>query len=230
MKTLSKIVLSAAAVVAVFDISFAQTYINQPNDTINLTGKFEDLETLSIQQLNTSAKSIILKWQKVSDSVPVAWEASVCDNVTCNTTLVDSGTMNPVNPGEYGLLLLHITPFANYGKAIVRYAVWDAASATKKDTLTYILTLTPTTAINQLEKDTVFSVFPNPTNANLNIFFADNKQYQFQIFNSIGETIYSGNAMSNCILPIANWKNGAYTISIFSVNKIINTKKFLILK
>ncbi len=228
MKVIQKIVLSVAAILVATDISFAQTFSLTPNDTINISGVLEDLQTLSIQQPNISSDTITLKWKKVSESVPALWDASVCDNSFCNTILVDSGMMNPVIPLDYGLLLLHITPHINYGTAVVRYAVWDIANPNLKDTLTYILTANATSGIAEAENKNAFSIYPNPAKENLNIVFADNKKHLFEICNARGDKIYSGDVVANYSLPIANWSNGVYTVSIFAENKIINTKKIII--
>ncbi len=122
----------------------------------------EDLETLSIQQLNISTNNITLMWKKIYESVPPIWEASVCDNAFCNTSLVDNGIMNPIFPNDFGLLLLHITPHVNYGTAVVRYAVWDIANPALKDTLTYILTVNTTSGIEGSRKQKCFQHFSKP--------------------------------------------------------------------
>ena len=229
MKNWQKRVLSIAAILAVTDLSMAQSYSNVPNDTINMVGMMEDLETLSIQQLNTSGKTITLKWQKVSESVPSIWEASVCDNVKCNTSLVDSGIMNPVNPDDYGLLLLHITPHVNYGKAIVRYAVWDIANPALKDTLTYILTVRATSGIAEAENKNGFSIYPNPAKENINIISNFQTGFQFLITDVSGKEVEKGISKTNSIsVTTENLPNGVYTVSIFTENNLINTKQFLI--
>jgi hypothetical protein len=231
MKLIQKTVLSVAAILAVTDISFAQSFSNTPNDTINMVGMMEDLQTLSIQQLNISPNTISLKWKKVSESVPLLWEASVCDNQICNTTLVDSGTMNPVNPSDYGLLLLHITAHVNYGTAIVRYAVWDIANPAMKDTLTYILTVSAASGINETEYKKSFTIFPNPAKENINIITKLQTGFQFLITNVSGKEIERGISKTNSVLVnTQNLPNGVYSISILSENKFINTKQFLIQK
>lgn len=222
-------VLSVAVVFTATDISFAQSYSNVPNDTINMVGMMEDLETLSIQQQNTSTNTIQLKWAKVSESVPLLWEASVCDNAFCNTSLVDSGTMNPVLPSEYGLLLLHITPHTNYGTAVVRYAVWDIAKPAMKDTLTYILTVHATSGISEAENKNAFIIFPNPAKENINIVSKLQTGFQYVITDVSGKEIEKGISKTNSIsISTENLPNGLYTVSIFAENKIINTKQFLI--
>lgn len=219
------------AILAATTISSAQSYSLIPNDTINMTGMMEDLETLIIQQQNISTDTIQLQWAKVSESVPALWEASVCDNQVCYTSLVDSGSMNLINPTDYGFLLLHITPHVNYGTAVIRYEVWDINSPLLRDTLTFILTVTATSGIAESDNKNAFSIFPNPAKDFISINTnSSNKNYSVEIFNSVGEKMYSVNTASYCTLPIANWCNGLYTVSVFTENKIINTKQFLIQK
>ena len=191
----------------------------------------EDLETLSIQQFNTTTDTIHLQWQKVSEIVPLLWEASVCDNQICNTTLVNNGTMNPVIPNEYGLLLLHITAHVNYGTATVRYAVWDIANPAMKDTLTYILTVSATSGINEAENKNAISIFPNPAKESINIVSKLQTGFQFLITDVSGKEIEKGISKTNSIaVNTQNLQNGVYTVSIFTENKFINTKQFLIQK
>jgi hypothetical protein len=210
------------------EFSAAQTYSLTPNDTIYIIGMLEDLETLSIQQINISNNNITLKWKKVSESLPALWEADVCDNVTCYTALLDSGKMYPVLPTTYGFLILHITPHTNMGTAIIRYAVWDSANVAITDTLTYILKVDTYLGINQFENKNDFSVYPNPVNEIINFNIADNQPHYFEIYNASGSMIYAGTSTSTYKIPTVNWVNGVYTISTFSNNKLINSKKILV--
>ena len=228
---IKRLVLSVAAIVAATDVSFSQSFSNSPNDTINIIGMMEDLQTLSIEQLNISPNTISLKWKKVSENVPLLWDASVCDNQICNTTLVDSGMMNHVNPSDYGLLLLHITAHVNYGTATVRYAVWDIANPAIKDTLTYILTISATSSIAEAENKSAFSIFPNPAIESINIISKLQTGFQFLITDISGKEIERGVSRTNSIsVNTQNIPNGVYNVSIFSENEIVNTKKILIQK
>lgn len=159
MSNLKILLLVVVAVIAATAISFAQSYTLSPNDTVVVNGVFEDLQTLSILQVNTTSDTLYLKWEKVSESVPPNWDVSICDNSICNTSLVDSGTMNPVYPGDYGLLLIHCTPHLNYGTATIRYAVWEVTNPSSKDTLTFIINANPTgiETINAIEPSLWFT-------------------------------------------------------------------------
>ncbi|MCX6199629.1 MAG: T9SS type A sorting domain-containing protein [Bacteroidetes bacterium] len=226
MKALKHIVLSAAAIFAATAFSFAQSYSITPNDTFKTVGFMEDLETLTISQLNKTSDSIFLKWKKVSVTMPSNWEATICDNRVCYTELVDSGFMNPVLPTETGFLLLHITAHVNYGTAIIRYAVWDVATPLVRDTVTFIMTVNSPSSISETENQNSFNIFPNPVADKLNLTVPD--KHNLAIWNSNGEKIYSSVVIANCELSTANFVNGIYIISISDNNKFSLTKKIIV--
>ncbi len=133
-----------AILIPVMTAAFAQSYTLTPNDTVTAYGILDDLQTISIQQQNTSGDTLWLQWEKVSAVIPSGWDASVCDYSWCYTTLEDTGTMDPVLPTEYGLILIHCTPHISPGTAIIRYAVWDVQSPAQRDTLTFIVDVAAT--------------------------------------------------------------------------------------
>lgn len=222
-----KYFLPIIMLLATFGFSFGQTYSITPNDTVEVTGYLEDLQTLTISQLNTSNDSLYFEWKKVSESVPGNWEASVCDNFVCYTVLQDSGLTNPVLPAESGFILLHVTPHVTYGTCVVRYAIWDRANPAVKDTLTFITKALEPSSLPDFDLNT-FSLFPNPTTDVLNVHFSDNQPYRVVILNSIGEAVYTGAATSNFQLYTANLPGGTYSVSIFTNDSFKVTQKLII--
>lgn len=227
MKAIKNIILSVAAILVATDFSFSQSYSITPNDTFEVVGYLEDLQTLTIFQQNNTNDTLYFQWQKVSENVPANWDANICDNEVCYTILMDSGTTNPVYPTEAGFILLHVTPHVNYGTAIIRYAVWDIANPSLKDTLTFITTVNAPSAIAETENKNVFSVFPNPVSDLLNIQFSNNEEHIVSIYNSKGEKISSAVSTQNTELETRNFLNGIYTVSI-SDSKSFFTKKIII--
>ena len=229
MSILKYIIFSITFQLAMSDICFAQTYTNSPNDTIQITGGMEDLETLTIQQINISSDTITFKWKKISESVPANWEASVCDNQFCYTSLIDSGTMNPVSKPDYGLVLLHITAHVNYGTATIRYAVWDSKYPAKKDTLTFIMTVYDLAQKSNLEHKNMFTLFPNPVKDNFTIISNLEPGFQFMITDMVGKEIYSGNANENFVsVSTDSFPNGIYNVSVFNNFTTLPPKRLLI--
>lgn len=223
MKALYAVILSVAALLAAPYFSSAQAFSNSPNDTFEIVGYMEDLQTLTISQLNNTSDTLYFKWQKVSESVPANWEASVCDNRVCYTTLKDSGTANPVLPGDSGYILLHLTAHVSYGTAIVRYAIWEINNPGLKDTLTFIMTVNGPAAIKE-EGECAFTIFPNPTSGILHFNFSDDQEHEISIFNSTGAKIYSYASAGNFSFSTADLANGIYCISIKSNNRLFTQK------
>lgn len=195
-----------------------QTYSIFPDDTISTTGIMEDLATLTIQQINTTSGTIQLQWQKVSESVPANWEASVCDNLLCYTSLVDSGMMNPMPPSNYGFLLMHITAHVNYGTATIRYAVWDVVNPGMKDTLTFIHTVNAPTGINTLNFSQ-FEIYPTIVNDKINVKSNNKMPLNYFISNVNGQvakygTINNGNGEIEC----DGLSDGIYVVSVYDNN------------
>jgi hypothetical protein len=205
-------------------LSFAQSYSTSPNDTFKVVGYMEDLQTLTISQLNLTNDTLYFQWEKVSETVPANWEASVCDNKVCYTTLMDTGSTNPVFGGDSGFLLLHVTAHVNYGTAVVRYAIWDIDNPALKDTLTFITTVSEPSDINEKENRNAFNIFPNPARNKVSIISPACETYSLTIFNSAGDKIYSADAAPNHQLSTADWLSGIYFVQLKSNNQFITQK------
>jgi len=228
MNSIKYMVIVVAAICAATTISLAQRYSIIPNDTIEARGILEDLQTLSIHQINNSSDTIILKWRELSESVPSLWEAAICDNSVCNTSLVDSGTMSPVFPNEYGLLLLHITPYGEPGTARIRYEVWDDDNPLRKDTLTFIFTAAGSLGIYENIIDD-FKVSPNPAKDDFIIITKNRNDVGYSIADITGKIVMSKTFESDSsLVNIANYPNGIYTISIFDKQRQKQTFKLII--
>ena len=225
MKILATSVLSAAIIITASHNSFSQAYALSPGDSVQFTGVFDHLQTLSIEQANVTADTIQLAWRKVSESVPPNWDALVCDNVMCYTSLVDSGIMNPVMPGDYGFVLLHITPHVNYGTAVVQYAVWDIANASMKDTLTYILSLDSVSAISEDKTVESFQLFPNPANSGFNVKTKLDNGFTYTVSDLNGDEVLKGVSPTNCAtVSTMNVDCGMYTVTIYKKKEMISNK------
>ncbi len=230
MKNIYKSIIAIIFTIATMGSSSAQTYSIIPDDTINVTGIMEDLETLSIQQLNISNSIITLEWQKVSENVPLLWETNVCDNVICYSSLINGGVMNPVNPGDYGFLLVHITPHVNFGTATIRYAVWDVAFPLLKDTMTFMLTVNAPTGISKGKDEAAFAFYPNPANIFLKISNNTNASFNYKICDITGSKIEMGESVSQLLnINTNNYKNGIYYLDIISENEFNTNSKFVII-
>ncbi|MCX6199631.1 MAG: T9SS type A sorting domain-containing protein [Bacteroidetes bacterium] len=69
-----------------------------------------------------------------------------------------------------------------------------------------------------------FSIYPNPTNDYLNITSNNNRKFSLNIFNSIGEKVYSAISNGNSQLNTANWSSGIYFAHISTEGNSFVTK------
>ena len=141
------IILLAVVLFAAVNNSFAQSYYHSPNDTIISSAAFDDISVFNIIQVHPTSDTLYFKWHKQSVVLPVTWEASICDNGNCYTSLKDSGMMAPIVPGDNGLLSLHLDPKFEVGTGIIRYTVWATSTPMQVDTLTWIITAGGSTGI-----------------------------------------------------------------------------------
>lgn len=217
--------LSAVVFFTTADSLMAQTsYIIAPNDTVEMNGKLDDLETMSIHQINSTNDTLILKWKKISVVLPSFWDANICDNSTCYTSLLDSGIMNPVVVGDYGFLIVHITPHQYSGTAIIKYEVWDTTT-THHDTLTFILHVNQLSGIHKIENQQPIIVFPNPSDNFIHLTYSQPIE-TIEIINANAESCLLMHHLMNNTIDISKFTKGNYFIKLTSNGKTI-TQKFI---
>jgi hypothetical protein len=202
---------------------WAQGYEIRPNDSISVGADLGHLKTLSIEQFNSGLDPVRIHWKKLSVKLPIQWDANVCDNKNCYSSLADTGTMSDVNSGEYGFLLLHVTPNVSFDTALIQYVIWDDKIPMHKDTLTYIIFISPKNTISNNTPTQLFSLFPNPASSYIRILNAE----RVQLFNYTGQIIFDFSNLSNdSYIPLKSVANGAYFVRM--TNKIKQTEIKLI--
>ena len=135
-----EIIITLAVILITANVSYCQGYTLTPSDSIVAGVAMDALKVATISEAYTGADTLHLAWHKVAAVIPAGRDATLCDYSNCYTYMPDSGNMNPVLPGDAGLLSLHITPHVAYGTAIIRYTVWDRRAPLLKDTLTWVIT------------------------------------------------------------------------------------------
>ena len=206
-----------------------QSYSLYPADSIVANAPFDDLTHFNILQNNLTEDSLTLSWQQISLDIPIGWTGYLCDNGQCYIDFPNSGTMNTVYSGEYGLMAVGINPLQIEGTAFIQYTVWDQNFPAQVDTLTWVIDASGVSKLYISETDFSFNIFPNIAYKNITISTNLKDGFQYMIFDLNGKLVVKGNSFSNIeILPVENFANGNYTISIFNKIKVFTTKKFII--
>ncbi len=211
MNLLKCIVLLITSIL-ITGVAKTQTFHLVPNDTIERNGLMDTQGSFTIYQDRITTDTLVLKWKKVSEFIPLHWEARICDNSFCYASLADSGLMNS---GD-GFLEIYITSHIDFGTAIIRYAVWDVAYPLQKDTLTYIIHVNGTSGINEEFSSNGMRVYPNPTLSSINLYSKNDwRNAEMTLRNVIGELVFTyiiNN--SNSVIDISQLKPGIYFLQI----------------
>ncbi len=88
----------------------------------------------------------------------------------------------------------------------------------------FIVLDTTTSGINENNFENNFTVYPNPTYDVLNIVSLNDKIFDANIFNSLGEIIYSIHITNNYRLSTANWPTGIYFLQVKLNSKLYSHK------
>lgn len=119
--------------------AYAQSYYHSPNDTLIAYTILDGQVTMNITQVHPTNDTLHFIWNLHEVSMPAEWEANICDNSACFTSLVASGATLPVLPGDNGLMLVHCTPHVTPGTGTIRYTIYELGSPAQVDTLTWII-------------------------------------------------------------------------------------------
>lgn len=100
----------------------------------------------------------------------------------------------------------------------------QVVTVTSNNTATANGTFTPEiTGLREVTKNN-FSVYPNPANDFINITSTNNESFSMDIFNSLGEKIYSKETTAYYQVSTANWLSGIYYINIKSDSHFFTQK------
>jgi len=209
------------AFLATIQTAFAQSYTHSPNDTIISNANYNDVNVYNITQIHPTNDTLFFKIKKQSVSMPSTWEASLCTNGNCFTTLIDSTTMGPIVVGDNGLMSLHLNPHFEAGTGIIRYTIYATNTPNQIDTLTWIITANGSVGINDIEKNNSIAIYPNPTNNQLTIHTNYEKGFDYLLTDFLGNIIIQNHSNNrNTSLHTNQMSNGNYVLTIINGKNI----------
>ncbi len=198
--------------------AFAQSYYQDPGDTLRGQAVFQDISVFNITQVHPTLDTLYFRWQRQNVDMPAGWTASICDNGHCYTELKDSGRMAAIVPGDNGLMSLHLDPGTVPGTGIIRYVLWEAGSG-HNDTLTWIIRAGATTALQ------------DPAGVKPLVYIADRQLYALQLggayttavlYSADGRLLLSGPVTGDswrCVLPV--YSSGILLLQLYGKRNFI---------
>jgi hypothetical protein len=203
-----------------FGFSKAQvSYSVQPSKNMTVTAPYSSVTIFDIYQKNTSANKIILKWEKVSISLPSQWQYSMCDFGSCYAGIpVGPNTMDTVAGNGQGFLGLNIDPGTTDGFGVVKVYVYQNGFHSNGDTLTwYVKTLAA--GVEEITTNSSIKIFPNPVQNNLNINLNSSETANIYLTDALGRKVLTAQAASNSNIDVSSLEKGFYTLIIETKDK-----------
>ncbi len=146
----------------------SQTFEVTPSSTLELNNLEINLESIhDIFQLNTSAETTTMAWEKLVVDIPADWSYTFCDLGTCYVTMPDQAIMaQEIAPGESSFVGLTLNP-ASEGSGSFQVRVWDTAAPEYSVICTWLFSTGLIAVVEKSLPD--FQFFPNPTHHLLNV-------------------------------------------------------------
>ena len=202
---------------------FSQNYFHSPNDTLIANTILDGQVTMNITQLHPNSDTLHFSWNKLDVTMPFGWEANICDNSFCYTSLVDSGTTLPVLPGDNGLMLIHCTPHITEGSAIIRYTISEANTPWQIDTLTWIINATVAGITSN------HAISPKIWTYKNDLYFDEiSTDYNsLIIYNSLGEAVFDTKFSTENIFHLPLLTPSIYFVQLVGDSNILTQKIIL---
>jgi hypothetical protein len=180
----------------------------------------------NIGLVNNTAGTVALKWIRTENDLPAGWVTSICDPTSCKPPESDSSNFNLPMTGASNYINIHFYPDGIEGIGTTKIRVEDPSDMSNYYVLSFVGDARSITGINEFSSSTI-SMFPNPSNGNLNINSSSTDLISVSVFNMIGEEVlqFSGNIKIQ--QDISDLNTGIYLIQVGNgINKF--TEKLVV--
>ena len=213
----------------------AQTsFIMNPNDSIVQDVNPNEYTAMMIEQQNLSGGMLTLGVEILHNSIPPTWDGMVCVYGVCFGSIPSSGAtiqMDPISGTTKAYVRLTVNPLGDLQGGILQVLVFDIYNPIDMDTCTWIVnSVDPPTSVNDNEIKNL-SIFPNPASNVITISSSD-------LFNKVVITDFQGKKIKENTLfettetsiNISKFLSGVYFSKIYSDEKLIGNKKFIVIE
>lgn len=194
------------------------SYSISPSRTLAFTAVLNQLNASTIYQLNTGPAKIVLKWERISVTIPNGWTASICDNISCFGDIPASSTMDSVGVNEKGFLIMDIDPGTVIGSGVIKMYVYQDGYYNQGDTLTWNIT-SSAVGIEDFSETNVIIAYPNPVTSLLHIDLknSDGDTNSGYIMDVLGKEVMHFSLLPQInVIDIANLNKGCYSLIVES--------------
>src|SRR5687767_14927435 len=168
--------------VFIADLIEAQNYAFYPGD--HYTGVLA-MEQYSVHQVNIQnldSEDALMTWRIIENTCPENWEFILCDWPHCYDGMPNTGNMNPVVPGENGLIKLTVNPLDIPGSGYIHFYIFPTGHNDDHVDLFFSF---DTEILSMTEKENQeFVIYPQPGNDK--VFIRNMPLQKFSIFDGFG--------------------------------------------
>ncbi|HMQ46951.1 MAG TPA: hypothetical protein PKA00_05630 [Saprospiraceae bacterium] len=190
----------------------AQQFSFSPDTVLTAQAQLEQYNIFNIYIQNETSDSLQLTWRIVENTLPEAWETTLCDNNECYGILPAYGNMIPFSANEPAFIKLDINPHQHQAEGLIRFRIFPTDDPSDYEVITfYISSLLSGTD----EPIVVFPTFgPNPVKDALWLSGTDEKQ-TLQLWNGQGQLLRTLSLEANLPyrLDLSDLPKGAYWLS-----------------
>lgn len=250
---MKKLVLLSISCFTVFQLSAQNLqYLDQSNNnlsatSITISGTVSDFSLEDYVKIrNNGASNIDVKVKRYELSAVTGTKNYFCwtlcyspmnaganfqfpiptDNAWDDYVTVNAGAISAYQ------LIVYYQPYSNTGSSTYRYVAFDGNNPNDS---TYIdIVFDVTLGVNEINKTTNFTLFPNPANEQVNINFevanvsSSRTIIVYDVLgNKVAEYALGGNT-GRIAADVSNLNNGFYFFSLIENNKAILTKKLMV--
>ncbi len=198
------------------------SYSIMPARSLTVSAPASSVTIFDIYQKNTGPSKIVLKWKRISVSLPGTWQYSMCDLGTCYSGIpAGPNTMDTVAVNGQGFLGLNINPGITSGTGVVKVYVYQNTFPNNGDTLTWYINAN-VNGFEEIFANDNIKIFPNPVRniltININNSFNENVSAYFT--DGLGRKVLTAVLSNrNNTIDISGLENGFYNLIIESKEK-----------
>lgn len=207
------------AFTAIINPASSQNYTLIPGDSIASIAPFDDVSVYNFLPVNNGNDTLFFFWKKLLVQTPSTWELSICDAGHCYSGIVDSSFMVAVNPGDAGLLSLHLNPHFETGMGLVQVIMNESHTPNIWDTLTWKITSNGPAGASHMTYNSDIQLFPNPVADIMNVEHMPVTETFYEIQNAEGHVLLKGRLQSP--LYLSSIPNGRYWFHLHNTSEHI---------
>lgn len=205
-------------------IVYANTSMAQfsfsPSTTLSVSLPRNSLKYDSIHIANLSSDTLLMSWNLLQYDTTGGTYIDFCSSGDCWLGVPVTGNFPPILPNAFGWAGVHLWTGDQQGNCTVKIFVYQKNQPENGDTLTYLLQISGSNAIDITPEDQ-FSIYPNPASDKLIIKAVSNhtEAYTIRLYDISGKIIMSLSADSELTeLPLHHIEKGVYFLNMITRN------------